>query len=53
MSDSSTNKDKNKTAKNDHCTPEQSIIMEKLLKPISVILKWITKGAKKVPICSS
>jgi hypothetical protein len=53
MSDSSTNKYKNKLPENDHPTPEHSIIRGKLLKPILMVLKWIAKGAEKAPICSS
>jgi hypothetical protein len=52
MPDSDIHKDKIKPAKDDHRTSEYSI-MRKLLKPILMMLKWITKGAQKTPICRS
>jgi hypothetical protein len=52
MPDSITHKDKIKLAKNDHRTLKYSV-MGKLLKPVLMMLKWITKGAQKTPICSS
>jgi hypothetical protein len=53
MPDSDSNKDKIKPAKVEHNPPEKYSIIGKLFKPVLVILKWITKGCEKEPICRS